>query len=1102
LAASLAALIGRLWRSLSLEGNYALHVGALVVGVLAAPISVGVFSTTRDTRGSETKYSPTVELQVVAAEIAVVDDVIQARGGVDLSRTVSEVDENLPGLSSEPIGAIVHPIGVSDATSPSWQRVAPWLAAMYGLGVLLMFARLGRGVIRVGRLRRRSRKLEEGPAARALQRLVEQWQMRARPYLAEAERIAVPTVVGFVKPAILLPSSALSGLTPTELEMIIAHELAHVRRCDQWINLFQRLAEVAYFFNPGVWYLSRRISTLREYCCDEFACRRGTTAASRLDYASALLRVVELACPKRAAFDELAALAASGRSPSELRRRVARLFGEPLREPLPITRTGVAVIAAVTLILLVIPAPRPQAAEGPEGVTLHFPADRAVGVVFTRPESAGGFGWGQDHWAGWNPTADAQGDVRIPAGQHVRLDISKNASTDLSFLAELPTDAIDWLQLEGTDLNDEGLAYVGRLTGLRRLILEETRITDAGVKHLAGLDRLQAISFSAFDVDRDGFGIGDDALATIAILPALESIDLRRTKVTDDGMARLAAVKSLRSVSIPGTAVTDAGLLHLARLPHLEALRLGVYDEGADVTDDGMRIVGRMTGLKSLGLSGTKVGDEGLKHLAPLVNLEFLDIDETQVTIEGLAALAPLTGLRQLGASSLRGGSIDDRAAAHLAKLPQLESISANMELSNEGAIALSKAPRLEYVSLRDTQITDDCCAALAAMPRLKKLWFQGCPITDAGLELLSRSSTLEYLLINDAAITSDGLRHLKKLPKLINLSIDFNVQEDRSPDEHPTLKPIGELTGLTSLDVDGFDGAEIKHLAALKGLTRLEFGDETVADDASLATIGQLEELTSLTINGSTATDAGMKALSRLKKLDYLQISCLATDEGLAALHDLQTLRMVQIASPYFTKGGLDRLAANVPALQEINKYDFRLYGSEVTPSVKDAFFRRGAPEERGDRDALEDQPPPPLDVARWVNVAEGNRNENALADLRGKVVLVHFWGAWCGPCRAQQPALAALYKKYADQGLEVVGVHTTDSAEGFDEFVEQHTIEWPEAVDRDERTTDAWGVTGYPSYYLIDRQGNLRFADLFRRHLEAAVVALIAEPAPDDPE
>ncbi|NOY40576.1 MAG: hypothetical protein GXP26_01895, partial [Planctomycetes bacterium] len=108
---------------------------------------------------------------------------------------------------------------------------------------------------------------------------------------------------------------------------------------------------------PALWYLSRRISTLREYCCDEMTCQAMAGAESKnvpepkLRYATALLHVAELAKSNAVAKGDLAALAASGRSPSELRRRVARLFGEPVHEPVRVSRTGMLTLAAVALLV-------------------------------------------------------------------------------------------------------------------------------------------------------------------------------------------------------------------------------------------------------------------------------------------------------------------------------------------------------------------------------------------------------------------------------------------------------------------------------------------------------------------------------------------------------------------------------------------------------------------------------------------------------------------------------------------------------------------------------------------------------------------------------
>lgn len=166
----------------------------------------------------------------------------------------------------------------------------PWLAGVYVVGVTVMLLCLGRGLWQNYRLLAQARLIGSGPLFNLLQSLAHCWSLRVTPALALTERVIVPQVVGLWRPVILLPAAALAGLRADELEMILAHELAHVRRHDLWANLVQRLAEAVLFFNPAVWYLSRRISTYREYCCDEATCRHANhdSAETRVRYAQAL----------------------------------------------------------------------------------------------------------------------------------------------------------------------------------------------------------------------------------------------------------------------------------------------------------------------------------------------------------------------------------------------------------------------------------------------------------------------------------------------------------------------------------------------------------------------------------------------------------------------------------------------------------------------------------------------------------------------------------------------------------------------------------------------------------------------------------------------
>lgn len=156
--------------------------------------------------------------------------------------------------------------------------------------------------------------------------------------------------------------------------------------------------------------------------------------------------------------------------------------------------------------------------------------------------------------------------------------------------------------------------------------------------------------------------------------------------------------------------------------------------------------------------------------------------------------------------------------------------------------------------------------------------------------------------------------------------------------------------------------------------------------------------------------------------------------------------------------------------------------------------FKREGTGEAREKKNALEGKTPPALAVKEWMNT-EGK--ELKLEDLKGKVVVLDFWGVWCGPCRAAMPKLRKLYEEHKADGLVILGVHTTRVGEKMAEYVTKEKLPWPVAIDIDGKTVRAFLVDSYPDYYLIDRSGKLRVADLANADLERAVKVLLKEKA-----
>ncbi|MHC4400211.1 MAG: M56 family metallopeptidase [Planctomycetota bacterium] len=145
-----------------------------------------------------------------------------------------------------------------------------YLLAGWGAGVALLSVRLLLSVMGLYWVRR-GRQPISAELRDCVVRLCEQLKVRLTPMVMASERIREALVVGFLRPMVLLPASWVVEMTPEVLEAVIAHELAHVRRWDLWVNAFQRVVETLLFYHPAVWWLSRRVRLEREMCCDELA---------------------------------------------------------------------------------------------------------------------------------------------------------------------------------------------------------------------------------------------------------------------------------------------------------------------------------------------------------------------------------------------------------------------------------------------------------------------------------------------------------------------------------------------------------------------------------------------------------------------------------------------------------------------------------------------------------------------------------------------------------------------------------------------------------------------------------------------------------------
>jgi beta-lactamase regulating signal transducer with metallopeptidase domain len=208
------------------------------------------------------------------------------------------------------------PSGAPAAEVRSEQPTAMlWLVELWFLGVLVLSLRTAGGLFLIERMRRK----EIQPVGRELYLRCIALQLRmgvehAVRYCG-CQKLDAPAVLGWFRPVVLLPVRALLGLSEEQMEAVIAHELAHIRRLDCFVNLFQIAAETLLFYHPAVWWVSQRIRAEREHCCDDEAI---AVCGDAVNYARALTLMEEWRTAP-------ALMLAANRNP--LAERVVRLLG-------------------------------------------------------------------------------------------------------------------------------------------------------------------------------------------------------------------------------------------------------------------------------------------------------------------------------------------------------------------------------------------------------------------------------------------------------------------------------------------------------------------------------------------------------------------------------------------------------------------------------------------------------------------------------------------------------------------------------------------------------------------------------------------------------
>jgi len=334
------------------------------------------------------------------------------------------------------------------------------------------------------------------------------------------------------------------------------------------------------------------------------------------------------------------------------------------------------------------------------------------------------------------------------------------------------------LDLDSTKITDAGLVHLKEVKELRTLILAATKVSDAGLEHLKGLANLTLLNLSGTEVTADGI------TALRAVLPHCR-IDINpdvtratgkepKNEVASESMDpnRRAAewVLGIRGELRISADDHEREAANIADLPGGELAVVAVYLAGnRSATDEALENCQGLTSLRILDLTSTGVTDAGLAYFKESTGLESLHLLGTQVTDDGLETLKGMTGLR-LGLN-LAGTQVTDRGLENLERMTGLQVLDlSRTAVTDAGIERLKGLTALRRLHLASTGVTDAGLEIVKGFTRLEVLELCNTEVGDRGLEHLAGRNTLQIVRLDSTEVTDVGFEHLAQLTELEEL--------------------------------------------------------------------------------------------------------------------------------------------------------------------------------------------------------------------------------------------------------------------------------------------------------------------------------------------
>lgn len=682
----------------------------------------------------------------------------------------------------------------------------------------------------------------------------------------------------------------------------------------------------------------------------------------------------------------------------------------------------------------------------------------------------------------------AVGEVSIPEDGLLGLELIGSKISDASILLSqyLPK-RTSILTVTRAQLGKEHMDEFSKLSELTRITFEQCTFSENAFDFLSNFPQLRScrVTFDGLSPEIEQSFVRwvsqQEKLEELVVIPQISS----------DAISMLASLPNLKSLHASLDANAVATLKSIKDLRQLEHLNVSVSE---DCPPSSLDLLGEIDQLRSYRQVLGAVSRNALTKLGERGRLQHLDLLLVKIEPESLnviAAIKSLKGLDLLTHDQSHDGLADLPKVCR--ELPQLTSWPAFKKMSRTDLDVILSRPEIERLSIKglDSTLNAADLVELAKLKKLRELEIEGVPVDDIWLKKISVLSNLGSLVLFDTHVVGKGFaafeghENLRKLRIFVGIVDDAEIEID--------LSSLGK-TSLEELQIDGHFGLQsLKDIGGISTLRELRLSGELLgfSDDTITPELSKLPGLRSLFMSGNCfITDVGAHELSKISTLQSLSVSGFLTDKGVSELTRVPSLRQLFVSSSKVDS----TFTLDIPETH-IRKFEGNVdeRGVLLVRDLEvgaDGLSRIKGKQEIARIRQLEGQTPPIVTVTEF-----GSGATFSLEDYKGKVVLIDFWGTWCGPCRRQMPKLNALYEKYQSAGLEIVSIHTSVGAENLPEYLAKKSLPWIHLVDREDSTVKTFLVPHYPSLYLLDRSGKVRVALAHPRGLEESVKKLLGE-------